>query len=161
MEIERKFLPKRLPNLSNTERTKYERYYLFINDKIEIRIQKKAKSFELEYKVLKSNLSRENLQVKLTKKEFDKLKKDCKEKIIRESFKISRKPNITIKKYLGGFKGLYRIEVEFKSEKEAKKFKPLNWFGKEITNTSLGKDSKLIRLSDSQFKNLLKELGKT
>ncbi|MEO0166524.1 MAG: adenylate cyclase, partial [candidate division WOR-3 bacterium] len=35
--------------------------------------------------------------------------------------------------YKGKLKGLKIAEVEFKSVKEAKKFKPPEWFGKEVT----------------------------
>ena len=52
-----------------------------------------------------------------------------------------------------------RAEIEFKSEYEAQNFKPFDWMGREITNTMLGKDSKLVQLSKEEFKKLLKEVN--
>lgn len=50
-------------------------------------------------------------------------------------------------------------EVEFSSEDEAKKYKPLDWFGEEITDSPLRKDKKLSQLSSKEFTQLLKEYG--
>ncbi len=156
-EIERKFLIKEMPDISNLKSLSYERYFLFRNPSVEIRIQKKGDKYEFERKTTESNLSAKKYKFELTKEEFEKLKKQSNESIIRESYKISETPEITIKIYQGKFEGLKRIEVEFSDEKEAQEFHPLEWFGKEITNSSLGRDSKLIDLSDEEIKNFLNE----
>ena len=158
-EIERKFLVKKLPDLSKNECISYERYFLKIESDFEERIQKKGDNYELERKVNKSDLSRKTEKKEMSKKDFDTLKKSAVSKsIIRDSYNISGNSTITIKIYHGDYEGLVRAEVDFFSEEEAKNFQPYDWMGKEITNTQLGKDSKLIQLTRKKFKDLLDSL---
>ncbi len=79
---------------------------------------------------------------------------------MRESYPISSNPKISIKIYKGIFEGFIRVEVEFESETNAKSFIIPNWFDKEITGTALSKDSRMIFLSDSEFKNILSIINK-
>ncbi len=157
-EIERKFLAKSLPDLSGKECISYERYFLKIESSFEERIQKKGDKYEKERKFKTSDLSRETEKQEISKEDFDVLKKSASKSIIRDSYKISDNPNTTIKIYHGDYEGLVRVEVEFFSEKDAKNFHPYDWMGKEITNTQLGKDAKLIQLSKKEFKDLLDSL---
>jgi adenylate cyclase len=154
-EIERKFLVKRLPDLSKRECINYERYFLKIEADSEERIQKKGDKYEKERKFKISDLSRKTEKQEISKEDFDVLKKTASKSIIRDSYKISDIPNITIKIYHRNYDGLVRAEVEFSSEMEAKNFQPYNWMGKEITNTQLGNDSRLIKLDPKEFKDLL------
>src|SRR3989338_4148735 len=154
-EIERKFLVKDLPDLSRKKSIHYERYFLKVSPDYEERIQRKGSVYELEKKFNLSKLSRKTEKLEISKEQFDKLKKGASKSIIRESYTISKNPSVTVKIYHGDYKGLIRAEVEFKSVKEARIFKPLKWFGKEITNTSLGKDSKLININKIEFKKLI------
>jgi hypothetical protein len=50
-------------------------------------------------------------------------------------------------------------KVKFSSEGDAKSFEPLDWFGREITNSPLGKDRALINLSEEEFDELCVEYG--
>lgn len=59
VEIERKFLVKEMPNLSELAGTPHERHFLYINPPIELRIQRKGEKYELERKVLSNELSRD------------------------------------------------------------------------------------------------------
>lgn len=68
---------------------------------------------------------------------------------------INEKPNITIKIYHGIYKGLIRAEVEFNNEYEYSNFKIPEWFGKDITNTELGMDARLIKLDRGDFLKIL------
>ena len=70
--------------------------------------------------------------------------------IIQESV-----PEISLKIYHGDYEGLVRIEVEFEHEELARQFVSPPWFGEEITDSPLGKDSKLITLSPEEFRNEL------
>jgi len=158
-EIERKFLVKRLPDLSNIESISYERYFLRIELDFEERIQKKGNKYEKENKFKESDLSRKTEKQEISKDEFETLKKSASKSIIRESYKISDNPDITIKIYHGDYEGLIRAEVEFLSEEEAINFRPFDWMGKEITNTELGKDSKLIQMNKEEFKHLITNLS--
>ena len=92
----------------------------------------------------------------ITEKEFLKLIKDCKKVIIRDSYLINENPNITIKIYQGTYKGLIRAEVEFNNEYEYNNFEIPEWFGKNITNTELGMDVRLIKLDREDFLEILK-----
>lgn len=154
-EVERKFLVKDLPDLSDLEPIQYERYFLEITEKSETRIQSKNNKYELEKKSNESSLSSKKDKKEITKDEFDKLKKEASKSIIRESYLLSENPETTIKIYHGDFEGLIRLEVEFESEKEANNYVPPAWAGKEITGTKLGRDSSLIKLTKKNFKELL------
>ena len=44
---------------------------------------------------------------------------------------------------------------EFQGEDEAQSFNIPDWFGKEITETMLAKDSDLLKLSESEFNELI------
>ena len=154
-EIERKFLVKTLPDLSGKTKQVFERYYLYRGKGVDVRIQKVDSTYEFERKSEVSGLGRETQKFEITKEEFEALKKKSGEGIIRDSYLMSENPEVTIKIYHGRFEGLLRGEVEFESEKAAQKFVPLDWMGKEITDTSLGRDSKLLDLSTGEFKDLL------
>ena len=88
-EIERKFLVKKLPDLSNKTPIWYERYFLQITPDYEDRIQKKGDKYEREKKRKTSYLTRETEKFEISKEEFEKLKKVASKSIIRESYKVS------------------------------------------------------------------------
>ena len=69
---------------------------------------------------------------------------------------INEKLNITIKIYRGIYKELIRVEVEFNNEYEYSNFKIPKWFGKNITNTELGMDARLIKLDREDFLKILR-----
>lgn len=153
-EIERKFLVKTLPNFTNIEKIEYERYFLFNKNDIEIRIQRKGTKFELERKVLVSKLERTREKLEITRDEFDTLKLLADDVIIRDGYRLSSNPDISVKIYHGKYEGLVRAEVESESLEELQQFQPPGWFGKEITDTLLARDSQLCKLSEEEFKKL-------
>lgn len=154
-EIERKFLVKIMPDISHIKPVHYERYFIFKDNETEIRIQKKDSKYELERKIIENNLSAKKYKIDLTEKEFEKFKEISSDSINRESYHISDNPNISLKIYQGRFKGLIRVEVEFLNQKDAYNFVPLLWFGPEITDSLLAKDSNLLDLTNNEFKNIL------
>lgn len=155
MEIERKFLCRNLPDLNNYTPIHTERYYLTSLPGQERRIQKKNEKYELEELKEDSSLSRSVDRREIAVEDFEKLKQGSEGRpIIRDSYHISDNPKISIQIYQGEFKGLIRVEVEFKSEAEARTFEPSTWFGEEITESPLGRDSKLVKLSEEEFKKL-------
>lgn len=158
MEIERKFLVRKLPDLSGIKSILYERYYLFVGNGVEVRIQKKNNRYEFERKEEKGKLSRSTRKFAITKEEFDKFKELSNRKIVGRSYEIASVLNMSIKIYEGNFQGLVRVEVKFESESEAENFESLQWFGKEITDTLLGRDSRLVGLSKGELQKLLKSL---
>ncbi len=155
-EIERKFLVREMPiDISKQAPKVYERFYLEVAPDFEDRIQMVDDRYYREKKRRVSDLERTKEKEEISKEEFERLKQDAGNAILRESFFVSQEPEISIKVYKGRFEPLVRAEVEFETEVEAKKFIPLYWMGKEITDSPLGKDSKLILLSDLEFKELL------
>jgi CYTH domain-containing protein len=154
-EIERKFLIKKIPDLKKIKPVIYNRHFIFKDKKTEIRIQKRGTRYELERKEKLDNISFNKVKIKISKKEFDTFKKISLDQIKRKSYLIKNNPNITIKIYQGKHSPLKRVEVEFKSKKEANNFKVPSWFGKEITGSPLAKDSKLSNLSSEKIKKLL------
>ena len=155
-EIERKYLIKQIPNLKTIKPIRYERYYINDNINNQIRVQKKDERFELETKIKISNAEYKKEKQEITEQQFLQLIKDCKKVIIRDSYLINEKPNITIKIYQGTYKGLIRAEVEFDSEYEYNNFEIPEWLGKDITNTELGMDARLIKLAREDFLEILR-----
>ncbi len=154
-EIERKFFIKEMPDLSNIIPLHYERYFLERGDGKEIRISKIGDKYVYEKKSEVSDLERTREKREIAKEEFDELKQKASEAIIRDSYTISEHPDIVIQIYHGRFEGLIRVEVEFDSEEEANAFEPLSWIGKEMTGLPIARDSKLLDLSDEEFKSYL------
>lgn len=155
LEIERKFLPKQLPNLDKFVSIRYERCYIKNTDDNQVRIQKKGQKYELETKIKISDIEFKKEKKTITKEQFINLKEQSVKFIIRDSYLISHNPNITIKKYYGDYEGLYRVEVEFDSIEESKQYKIPKWIGEEITSTKLANDNKLILLDRNEFLEIL------
>lgn len=151
-EIERKFFVKELPDLSNLEPIHYERYYLENGGGKEIRISKVAESYIYEEKIEVSKLERTRSKKEISKKEFEDFKQKASEGIIRDSYRISNNPDVTLKIYQGRFEGLIRAEVEFGSEDDAKSFIPPAWMGEEMTDLPIARDGKLIDLTEQEFR---------
>lgn len=157
MEIERKWFVKTLPDLSGLTPVSYERYFLFIGDTVEVRIQKKGNKFEFERKSQISKLTREEQKFEITEEEYETFKLFSNKSLIRDSYIYQKDPEISIKVYKGDHEGLVRAEVEFESEDEAQRFIPLDWFGKEITESPIGRDKSLISLSNEEFNQIISE----
>lgn len=154
-EIERKFLVKQMPSLVGIKPVHYERYFLQRDSTVEERIQKKGDSFEYEKKVTISPVESHKEKKTISEEEYNRLKEKASSAIIRDSYILSSEPYVSIKIYEGRFKGLIRAEVEFKSAEEANSFVPIDWMGEEITDSPLGRDGKLLDLTDQEFQELL------
>jgi CYTH domain-containing protein len=152
--ITRKFLVKELPDLSNTTKEIYQRYYLFTNETTVIRIQAVNDRYEIERKVDENNLIRNSQTIQITKDEFDHLKKYAQMHIERESYDIEDNPKIVLRIYKGKYEGLNRAEVNFTNEEDANTFIPYAWFSKEITGTPLAQDGNLLQLTIDEFNEL-------
>ena len=158
MEIERKWLIKTLPDLSGIKRVEFERYFVFIGEGVEVRVQRVDDRFEFERKIETSKLGRDEVKFEIIEAEFDFYKSISTQSIIRDAYELSVSPNISIKIYHGDYEGLKRVEVEFDSESEAERYTPSEWFGREITETPVGRDKNLIQLNKDQFLKILQEL---
>jgi CYTH domain-containing protein len=156
-EIERKFLIKQLPDLSRLEKVSYERYFLYHDKGVELRVQHKGDKYELERKVSVSETERTREKIEISQDEFNLFKSLATNAIIRDSYTISDNPDISIKIYHGTYEGLIRAEVECDSTDELTQFEPPAWFGQEITHTPLARDGELMKLSPEEFKALLQD----
>lgn len=151
-EIERKFLIKKMPDLSNLKSVFYERYYVYCSNDIEMRVQKKSDKYEIERKEIINGLKAIKTKLKISKMEFEELRKHGAGVILRESYSIDSNPDVSIKLYHGKYEGLKKVEVEFSTEEEARKFKIPDWYGEEITESVISRDSKLASLSKDELK---------
>ena len=155
-EIERKFLIQEMPSLRGRKSSLYERHFLQHGDLVEERIQKCGDVFEYEIKTALSPRERIREREIITEAEFKKLKAKASKVILRESYLISKKsPRISINKYKGEYKDLEFAEVEFDNNEERENFEPLEWMGTEITDSPLGRDSKLLNLDREHFLKIL------
>ena len=157
MEIERKFLVKKLPDLSGVESVDYERYYLSVSDGVEERIQKTGDTYSYERKTSVDALTRSTELRHISKTEFDDLRQNTTKAILRQSYSLSS--SLSIKIYHGDYEGLIRAEIEFSSLEEAKAYQPEPWMGREITNTPLGRDSSLLKLNSDSVVRLIEQLA--
>lgn len=147
MEIERKFLIKKLPdNLTSYKARKIEQAYL-CTDPV-VRVRRDNDDYYLTYKS-KGMIVREEYNLPLTKEAYGHLLAKTDGNIITKTrYEIPEKDNLTIELdvFEGKFDGLLLAEVEFASEEEALGYIPPEWFGEDVSNSTKYHNSTLSRL---------------
>lgn len=147
MEIERKFLIKKLPdNLTSYKARKIEQAYL-CTDPV-VRVCRDNDDYYLTYKS-KGMIVREEYNLPLTKEAYGHLLAKADGNIITKTrYEIPEKDNLTIELdvFEGKFDGLLLAEVEFASEEEALGYIPPEWFGEDVSNSTKYHNSTLSRL---------------
>lgn len=147
MEIERKFLIKKLPdNLTSYKARKIEQAYL-CTDPV-VRVRRDNDDYYLTYKS-KGMIVREEYNLPLTKEAYGHLLAKADGNIITKTrYEIPEKDNLTIELdvFEGKFDGLLLAEVEFTSEEEALGYIPPEWFGEDVSNSTKYHNSTLSRL---------------
>ncbi len=147
MEIERKFLIKKLPdNLTSYKARKIEQAYL-CTDPV-VRVRRDNDDYYLTYKS-KGMIVREEYNLPLTKEAYGHLLAKADGNIITKTrYEIPEKDNLTIELdvFEGKFDGLLLAEVEFASEEEALGYIPPEWFGEDVSNSPKYHNSTLSRL---------------
>lgn len=147
MEIERKFLIKKLPdNLTSYKARKIEQAYL-CTDPV-VRVRRDNDVYYLTYKS-KGMIVREEYNLPLTKEAYGHLLAKADGNIITKTrYEIPEKDNLTIELdvFEGKFDGLLLAEVEFASEEEALGYIPPEWFGEDVSNSPKYHNSTLSRL---------------
>jgi adenylate cyclase len=135
-EIERKFLIKRLPpETKGSRRYRIVQGYLVAEpDDRHVRLRKKGKSASLTFKIVDGSV-REEREIKLSAKQFAALWPGTAGRRLRKvRYEIPWKGVlIEIDVYAGKNKGLTVAEIEFPSRAACRKFKPPDWFGREVT----------------------------
>ena len=152
MEIERKWLfdINKVPTYVSKTVTYYGQSYLSIEPEVRIR-EKQIENLGLRKNhinkptyalAIKGNgtISRHEIQKELTKEEYEALKEVgniIDEIIIRKRYytiPIYDKYDLTVSIVDEGTENEFCYgEIEFESEEEALAFKPLDWFGEEVT----------------------------
>ena len=115
-KLTKRYIINSLDKLNLSEPIRYERYY--INDKL--RIQNKNGEFQKEILDNENNIIE---KIEISKSEFYSLKETAYSEIIRDK-------RVSIKKYLGKYNGLYRVEVKFNSVEEENSYVKESWMGK-------------------------------
>ena len=134
MEIERKFLPKELPDdLTPFAFHKIEQGYLCTSPVV--RIRRSDDDYYLTYKS-SGMLAREEYNLPLTAEAYAHLKPKADGRIIEKTrYLIPLDDRLTVELdiFEGDLAPLILAEVEFSSEEEANAFTPPQWLGEDVT----------------------------
>ena len=123
MEIERKFVPVKLPdNLESYPHTRIEQGYLCTAPVV--RVRRDGDSYYMTYKGA-GMMVREEYNLPLTKEAYEHL-------IVKaDGTVISKTAELDI--FDGALNGVLLVEVEFPDESAARSFIPPKWFGEDVT----------------------------
>ena len=134
MEIERKYIPKTLPeNLAQYKHHKIEQAYL--NTAPVVRIRKQDNEYFLTYKG-GGMMAREEYNLPLGAEGYAHLKEKIDGKLIsKRRYLIPMENGLTVELdvFYEPCKGLLLAEVEFPDEASANSFSPPAWFGEDVT----------------------------
>lgn len=134
-EIERKFLVDKTPNLEGFKKAHISQGYIQV-EPTEIRIRMMDDECFLTAKG-NGDLSRIENETEISLDAFGILYSMVLGRMVekvRYFIPLSSRYTAEFDVYQGYLNGLKTIEVEFKTEEEAKSFVPPVWFGEEITN---------------------------
>ena len=138
MEIERKFLIDRFPDMQPIETAVMEQGYLCTDPTV--RIRSKEKNGSVTYKLCfkgEGSIAREEIELPLDKETFDRLAALLKGSMIRKEYRVYPLP--------GGYRlecslvdeglptAFYYAEVEFPTLEEAYAFQPPAFLGRDVT----------------------------
>lgn len=152
MEIERKFLIKIMPeHLEQYPCRLIEQAYLCTDPVVRIRRQDDA--YILTYKG-RGMMIREEYNLPLTKDAYEHLLPKADGNIItkkRYLIPLSDGLKAELDIFERKFQGLAIVEVEFPDETAANTFVPPEWFGADVTCSSLYHNSSLSQMDDSSI----------
>lgn len=136
MEIERKFLVKKIPeNLEMADCLEMTQAYLCIDPVV--RIRKSNQDYYLTYKG-RGTLVREEYNLPLNEEAFGHLLAKADGTVIRKKrYQIPIEGGYTAELdiFSGEWEGLLLVEVEFESVEQAQAFCPPEWFGEDVTDS--------------------------
>ena len=137
MEIERKFVPVRLPDdLESYPHTLIEQGYL-CTDPV-VRVRRDGDCFYMTYKG-SGLMIREEYNLPLTKESYDHLIQKADGTVITKvRYRIPLAGGLTaeLDLFKGSLEGVELAEVEFLDEDAANSFTPPDWFGEDVTMDS-------------------------
>ena len=144
MEIERKFMVKELPELSDYPFRVLEQGYL--NTDPVVRVRKEDDDYYLTYKG-KGLMVREEYNLPLSEEAYVHLVKKVDGIVIRKKRYLIpfEKYTIELDVFEAPYENLIIAEVEFDSEDDANAFLPPDWFGEDVTNSSEYHNSNLSK----------------
>ncbi len=135
-EIERKFLVKTMPDLSNAQKTYiYQGYLTHSSDSVEVRLRQKDEQYFITVKS-GSGMVRGERETSIEQKQFETLWPDTQGKRIekhRWTGQLNTLETFELDVFMGELESLVLVEVEFSSTKQADNFQPADWFGREVT----------------------------
>ncbi|HUB93883.1 MAG TPA: hypothetical protein VMB52_05260 [Verrucomicrobiae bacterium] len=146
-EIERKFLVAKLPDVPILKRYTSERYLLQSDKETEIRITHSGDKYFYEQKRVVSDTERTRDKYVISEEEFNELKAAAYGKLVRETLLLNENPKVVVQVYKGEYEGLMRAETEFQDRVAADQYVPDTWMGREITGSSIARDSSLGRMT--------------
>lgn len=146
MEIERKFLVKKVPgHYKSFPCQAIEQAYLCTGPVV--RIRKEDDDYYLTYKG-KGLLSREEYNLPLNEQAYRHLLAKADGMVlVKKRYLIPAEGSghliIQLDVFEGAYEGLVLAEVEFSTEEEAMAFQPPEWFGRDVTFSGEYQNSKL------------------
>lgn len=154
-EIEKKYLVKNLPDLTNIQPKEITQAYLSYNP--EIRIRKKDNEFFLTRKS-EGNLTREEIETNINNVSYNILCTMIAGNVInkdRYEIKLSNNLIAELDIYKDNLDGLITVEVEFENEIQADNFIKPDWFFLDVTNDSRYKNKNLARATKEELTGLI------
>ena len=146
MEIERKFLVKKLPeSLGQYKKREIEQAYL-CNDPV-VRVRRDNDEYYLTYKS-KGFIAREEYNLPLTKEAYEHLLAKADGLIITKNrYEIPDGNGLTIELdiFEGDYEGLVIAEVEFDSLEQADSYTPPAWLGADVSKDGRYHNNKMSR----------------
>ncbi len=136
MEIERKFLIRNMPRLSDYPFHRIEQGYL-CTDPV-VRVRREDENYILTYKG-SGMLAHEEYNLPLTKESYEHLLPKADGNILTKTrylIPLDGQLKAELDVFEGKFEGLTLVEVEFPSEEAAGQFVPPDWFGEDVTYDS-------------------------
>lgn len=160
IEIEKTFLVKEIPkDIFSYKSAKIKQGYISPSPS-PLRIRQKGNKFELTKKMpLKEGdfSSANEINIPLTEYEFNKLWPLVEKSLEKTRYLIPIKDNLIAELdiFEKELEGLSFVEVEFISQEQMNFFKPLDWFGKDITQEDFSANVFLAGKSFSEIKKYL------
>lgn len=148
LEIERKFLIRDIPEdvKSSAPNRSILQGYLITEGSEELRIRQKGKYFFITSKS-GSGLVRNESELPISEQQFNLMWPFTENKRVIKTRYTLQEGDLTLEldEYHGSLEPLATLEVEFKSEEEAKRFTPPSYVLKDITEDNRYKNAQLAR----------------